>query len=147
MHKNVGKKVSSREFSLCFSSLLVLILVVILVPLLQFYPHKQNQITGAYASPLNTTLYFDCGNSPDKLTIAALPVTPEAEYTIWLFETIIKLGNTTTAKTSDESNTLGNGQGLFNAVFTVPSKYKDMYLAALYSGNNTSTSPITNGAG
>lgn len=117
------------------------------MPLLQFYSHEQNQITGAYASPLNTTLYFDCGNSPDKLTIEALPVTSEVEYTMWLFETSIKLGNSTTAKTSGESNTLGNGQGLFNAVFTVPSKYKDMYLAALYSGNNTSASPITEGAG
>lgn len=76
-----------------------------------------------------------------------MPVTPEAEYTMWLFETSIKLGNTTTAKTSAESNTLENGQGLFNAVFTVPSKYKDMYLAALYSSNSTSTSPITEGAG
>ena len=31
--------------------------------------------------------------------------------------------------TSGESNTLGNGEGLFNAVFTVPSKDKNMYLA------------------
>ncbi len=65
---------------------------------------------------------------------------------MWLFETSIKLGNSTTAMTSGESNTLGNGQGLFNAVFTVPSKDKNMYLAALYSGNNTSTPPITEGA-
>ena len=142
----MSKKVSSREFSMYFSSILVLILVVILVPLLQFYPHEQNQISGAYASPSNTTLYFDCRNSPDKLTIEALPVTPEAEYTMWLFETSIKLGNSTTAKASGESVTLGNGEGLFNPVFTVPSKYKNMYLAALYSGNNTSTSPITEGA-
>ena len=91
----------------------------------------------------NTTLYFDCGNSPDKSTIEALPVTPQAQYTMWLFETSVKLGNSTTVMTSGESNTLGNGQGLFNAVFTVPSKDKNMYLAALYSGNNTSTPPIT----
>ena len=64
---------------------------------------------------------------------------------MWLFETSIKLGNSTTAMTSGESNTLGNGEGLFNAVFTVPSKDKNMYLAALYSGNNTSTPPITEG--
>ena len=142
----MNKKIFSREFSLCFSSILILVLVIVLVPLLQFYVHDQNQIIGAYASPSNTTLYFDCGNSPDKLTIEALPVTPQAQYTMWLFETSIKLGNSTTAMTSGESNTLGNGQGLFNAVFTVPSKDKNMYLAALYSGNNTSTPPITEGA-
>jgi hypothetical protein len=51
-----------------------------------------------------------------------------------------------TYMTGGESTTLGNGQGLFNAVFTVPSKDKNMYLAALYSGNNTSTPPITEGA-
>lgn len=141
----MNKKIFSREFSLCFSSILVLVLVIVLVPLLQFYPHEQNKIIGAYASPSNTTLYFD-GNSPDKLTIEALPVTPQAQYTMWLFETSIKLGNSTTAMTSGESNTLGNGEGLFNAVFTVPSKDKNMYLAALYSGNNTSTPPITEGA-
>ena len=60
--------------------------------------------------PSNTTLYFDCGNSPDKLTIEALPVTPQAQYTMWLFETSIKLGNSTTAMTSGESNTLGNAK-------------------------------------
>jgi len=125
----MSKKIFSLEFSLCFS--LVLILVIVLVPSPQFYVHDQNQIIGAYASPSNTTLYFDCGNSPDKLTIEALPVTPQAQYTMWLFETSIKLGN---------------GQGLVNAVFTVPSKDKNMYLAALYSGNNTSTPPITEGA-
>jgi hypothetical protein len=65
---------------------------------------------------------------------------------MWLFETSIKLGNSTTAMTSGESNTLGNGEGLFNVEFTVPSKDKNMYLAALYSGNNTSTPPITEGA-
>jgi hypothetical protein len=140
----MSKKIFSLEFSLCSSS--VLILVIVLVPSLQFYVHDQNQIIDAYASPFNTTLYFDCGNSPDKLTIEALPVTPQAQYTMWLFETSIKLGNSTTAMTSGESNTLGNGQGLFNAVFTVPSKDKNMYLAALYSGNNTSTPPITEGA-
>jgi hypothetical protein len=142
----MNKKIFSREFSLCFSSILVLVLVIVLVPLLQFYLHEQNKIIGAYASPSNTTLYFDFGNSPDKLTIEALPVTPQAQYTMWLFETSIKLGNSTTAMTSGESNTLGNGEGLFNAVFTVPSKVKNMYLAALYSGNNTSTPPITEGA-
>ena len=141
----MNKKIFSREFSLCFSSILILVLVIVLVPLLQFYLHEQ-KIIGAYASPSNTTLYFDCGNSPDKLTIEALPVTPQAQYTMWLFETSIKLGNSTTAMTSGESNTLGNGEGLFNAVFTVPSKVKNMYLAALYSGNNTSTPPITEGA-
>ena len=67
----MSKKIFSLEFSLCFSS--VLILVIVLVPSLQFYVHDQNQIIGAYASPSNTTLYFDCGNSPDKLTIEALP--------------------------------------------------------------------------
>jgi len=139
----MNKKIFSREFSLCFSSILILVLVIVLVPLLQFYLHEQNKIIGAYASPSNTTLYFDCGNSPDKLTIEALPVTPQAQYTMWLFETSIKLGNSTTAMTSGESNTLGNGEGLFNAVFTVPSKDKNMYLAALYSGNNTSTPRIT----
>ena len=109
----MNKKIFSREFSLCFSSILILVLVIVLVPLLQFYLHEQNKIIGAYASPSNTTLYFDCGNSPDKLTIEALPVTPQAQYTMWLFETSIKLGNSTTAMTSGESNTLGNGQGLF----------------------------------
>jgi hypothetical protein len=73
---------------------------------------------------LRILLYSDCGNSPVKLTIEALPVTPQAQYTMWLFETSIKLGNSTIAMTSGESNTLGNGEGLFNVEFTVPSKDK-----------------------
>lgn len=98
-----------------------------------------------YASPSNTTPYFDCGNAPDKLTIEAAPVTPNGEYTVWLYETDIKLGNSTTTTISGEANTLGNGEGFFNAVFTVPSKDKNMYLAALYNGNDTSTSSLAEG--
>ena len=88
----MNKKIFLEEFSLCFSSILVLVLVIVLVPLLQFYLHEQNKIIGAYASPFEYySFYFDCGNSPDKLTIEALPVTPQSQYTMWVFETSIKV--------------------------------------------------------
>lgn len=111
---------------------------------IQYYSRGQHQIIDA--SPSNTTLYFDCGNTPNKLTIQAVPVTPNEEYTMWLYETNIKFGNSTTTTTSGHANSLGNGEDFFNAVFTVPSMDKNMYLAALYNGNDTSTSPIAKGA-
>jgi hypothetical protein len=139
-------RITYRKFSLVHALILSLILVVILVSSIQYYPHGQHQIIDVYASPSNTTLYFDCGNTPNKLTIQALPVTPNEEYTMWLYETNIKFGNSTTTTTSGQANTLGNGESFFNAVFTVPSMDKNMYLAALFSGNDTSTSPIAKGA-
>lgn len=134
------RRVTYRKVSLVYALILSFILVVILVSSIQYYPHGQHQIIDVYASPSNTTLYFDCGNTPNKLTIQALPVTPNEEYTMWLYETNIKFGNSTTTTTSGQANTLGDGEGFFNAVFTVPSMDKNMYLAALYSGNDTSTS-------
>jgi hypothetical protein len=107
---------------------------------IQYYSRGQHQTIDVYASPSITTLYFDCGNTPNKLTIQAVPVTPNEEYTMWLYKTNIKFGNSTTTTTSGRANTLGNGESFFNAVFTIPSMDKNMYLAALYNGNDTSTS-------
>lgn len=140
------RRVTYRKVSLVYALILSLILAVILASSIQYYSHGQHQIIDVYAAPLNTTLYFDCSNTPNKLTIQAVPVTSNEEYTMWLYETNIKYENSTTTTTSGEASTLGNGESFFNAIFTVPSMDKNMYLATLYSGNDTSTSPIAKGA-
>jgi hypothetical protein len=139
---------STRElplFSILLASSVVLLLV--LVSSVLFYPHDQYHIRIAWASSSNATLYFDCGSMPNKVIVEALPVDVDAEYTMWLYDTNIKLGNSTTTQTTGESIMLGNGEGFFKAILPVASKLKDMYLAVLYAGYNTNSSALAKGAG
>jgi hypothetical protein len=138
---------STREtplFSILLASSVVLLL---LISTALFYPHGQYHMKTAFASSSNTTLYFDCGSMPNKIIVEALPVEVNSEYTMWLYDTNIKLGNSTTTQTTGESTMLGNGEGFFKVVLPVAAKLKDMYLAVLYAGDNTNSSALAKGAG
>jgi hypothetical protein len=138
---------STRELPLFSILLASSVVVLVLISSVLFYPHDQYHIRMALASQSNTTLYFDCGSLPNKVIVEALPVEVDAEYTMWLYDTNIKLGNSTTTQTTGESIMLGNGEGFFKAILPVASKLKDMYLAVFYAGDNTNSSALAKGAG
>jgi hypothetical protein len=113
---------------------------------LQLQQHQPSLVQRVYATTSNTTLYFDCGQSSNSVNVEALPVTPNAVYTMEFIDVNDKLNNYTTTDRTHQAKLLGNGQGVFIERFTVASKANDIFAVALYNGTGTNTSPITKGA-